>query len=75
MNTKYEFGPEAGENLVYIRQVAVSTLPKEVRDQVTGLDSLYAVHGADGARLALVKDRGLAFMLARENEMTPVSVH
>lgn len=75
MNTKYDFGPEPVENTVYIRQVAVDTLPKEVRDQVTDTDSLYAVHGVDGSRLALVKDRGLAFLLARQNEMEPVSVH
>ena len=30
---------------------------------------------ADGERLALVKERALAFILARQNELTPVSVH
>lgn len=75
MNTKYDFGPDMGQNTVYIRRVAVSTLPPEVRDQVQGIDSLYAVHDAAGERLALVKDRGLAFMLARQNELSPVSVH
>lgn len=75
MNTKYDFGPEAVENTVYIRRVAVDSLPQEVQQQVEGIDSLYAVHDAEGARLALVKDRSLAFMLARQNELTPVSVH
>lgn len=75
MNTKYDFGTEPADNTVYIRQVAVETLPQEVRDQVSGTDSLYAVHGADGSRLALVKDRVMAFMLARDHELTPVSVH
>lgn len=74
MNTKFDFGPEA-ENTVYIRRVAVDTLPAEVQDQLEGTDDLYAVHGIDGSRLALVKDRNLAFMLARQNELTPVSVH
>ena len=74
MNTKFDFGQET-DNTVYIRRVAVDSLPAEVKEQVEGVDSLYAVHGADGARIALVKDRGLAFFLARQNELTPVSVH
>ncbi|PJA60546.1 MAG: DUF1150 domain-containing protein, partial [Rhodobacterales bacterium CG_4_9_14_3_um_filter_71_31] len=37
--------------------------------------ALYAIHDASGARLALVGDRDLAFVVARQNEMTPVSVH
>ena len=47
----------------------------EVREQAPGLDALYAVHGIDGERLALVRDRHMAFMLARQNELNPVSVH
>lgn len=74
MNTKYDFG-DAGENTVYIRSVRADSLPAELRQQIEGLDSLYAVHGVDGERLALVKDRKLAFFLARQNDMTPVSVH
>ncbi|PIV78887.1 MAG: DUF1150 domain-containing protein, partial [Rhodobacteraceae bacterium CG17_big_fil_post_rev_8_21_14_2_50_63_15] len=29
----------------------------------------------EGERLALVRDRRLAFMLARQNNMEPVTVH
>ena len=36
---------------------------------------LYAVHDADGQRLAVVRDRRLAFVLARQNDLAPVSVH
>ncbi|SDE15973.1 hypothetical protein SAMN05421538_104191 [Paracoccus isoporae] len=75
MNTKYEEMPEANGNTVYIRRVAVDSLPDEVREQASGLDSLYAVHGIDGERLALVKDRQMAFYLARQNDLSPVSVH
>ena len=75
MNEKFDFGPETAGNTVYIRRVAMDTLPDEVRRQVPDVDALYAVHGADGERLALVKDRSLAFMLARQNELEPVSVH
>ncbi|REF67256.1 MULTISPECIES: DUF1150 family protein [Paracoccus] len=75
MNEKFDFGPESAGNIVYIRRVAMDSLPDEVRRQVPGAEALYAVHGADGERLALVKDRSLAFLLARQNELTPVSVH
>ena len=79
MDTKYEFGPEGGdrqhERIVYVRQVAVADLPKEVRDMADGATLLYAVHSTDGERLALVRDRSLAFILARQNDLTPVAVH
>ncbi|RMC33820.1 DUF1150 family protein [Paracoccus alkanivorans] len=75
MDSKFDFGDHPAENIVYIRQVATSTLPQEVRDQLPDIDSLYAVHDTDGERLALVRDRKMAFMLARQNELTPVSVH
>ena len=75
MNTKFEFGPDKGESIVYIRRVMMDSLPEEVRKQAPDVDSLYAVHDAEGARIALVKDRNLAFLLARQNEMTPFSVH
>lgn len=39
------------------------------------LETLWAVHDSDGARLALVADRKLAFILARQNELRPVSAH
>ena len=75
MDTKYEFGPETGERIVYVREVAVAELPEEIQAQALGLETLYAVHDASGERLALVKDRKLAFILARQNDMAPVSVH
>lgn len=75
MDTKFDFGGIDAENIVYIRQVETRTLPREIREQLEGIDSMYAVHDADGERLALVKDRSLAFMLARQNELTPVSAH
>lgn len=61
--------------IVYVRQVKVADLPQEVREQAEGLETLYAVHKEDGERLALVKDRSLAFALARQNDLAPVAVH
>lgn len=79
MNTRYAFGPELGagsdRRIAYVREVAVADLPEEVQDQAEGLTTIYAVHDADGERLALVADRRLAFHLARQNDLAPVSVH
>jgi len=35
----------------------------------------FAVHAADGTRMALIANRDLAFAVVRQNEMEPVSVH
>jgi hypothetical protein len=75
MDTKFELLPDAVERIVYVRPVAVSDLPKEIRDQAQGFKELYAVHNADGERLALVRDKHLAFFLARQNDLAPVNVH
>ncbi len=63
------------DRTVYVKSIAVTDLPREVRAQAEGLELLYAVHGADGQQLALVGDRKLAFSLAREHDYAPVMVH
>ncbi len=75
MNTRFTALPDAGERIVYILPVAVADLPDEIREQVEGVDTLYAVHRPNGERLALVRERGLAFALARQNDLAPVSAH
>jgi hypothetical protein len=79
METKYDFDQDHGPRIAYVRSVNVKDLPDEVQaqvhEQMEGLDTLYAVHSAEGERLALVKDRNMAFVLARQNDMTPVTVH
>ncbi len=75
MNTKYDFKKLDVDKLVYVRQVAVADLPEDVQDQASGIDHLYAVHAADGARIALVMNRSMAFELARQNDFAPVNVH
>lgn len=75
MHMKHDFATDGIGNTVYIRRVALADLPDELRRQVPDADALYAVHGIDGERLALVRDRNLAFALARQNELSPVSVH
>lgn len=64
-----------GQRIVYVRPVDPETLPSDMREQTAGVTELYAVHAANGDRLALVNGQKLAFILARQNDMTPVHVH
>lgn len=78
MNTKFDFNQlddGDGQRLVYIRPVDVTDLPEEMREQAEGRDRIYSVNSEDGLCLALVRDRKLAFALARQNDFAPVEVH
>ncbi|MEN9409015.1 MAG: hypothetical protein RL216_989 [Pseudomonadota bacterium] len=75
MDVKFDGIPEGGSRIVYVRPVKVDDLPAEVQAHAGGLKTIYALHDADGDRLALVRDRALAFALARQNDMAPVNVH
>jgi hypothetical protein len=50
-------------------------LPDDLRQQIGAVETVYSVHRPDGERLALVRDRDLAFLLARQHDLAPVSVH
>lgn len=75
MDTKYEFRDDGVERIVYIRPVAVSGLPDDLRAQLPGLETIYALHDTQGERIALVRNRQMAFALARQNDLAPVNVH
>ncbi|WP_435231906.1 DUF1150 family protein [Pseudopelagicola sp. nBUS_20] len=75
MYTKFDLGSEDEQRIVYVRKVNVFDLPEDMQEQAEGAKSLYAVHSADGERLAVVKERDLAFLLARQNNFDPVTVH
>jgi len=75
MDVPFDFGPDAGEKIVYVRPVAVESLPHAIRAQAGDLRVLYSVNRSDGERLALVVDRKLAFTLARQNNLAPVNAH
>lgn len=75
MNKPFSALPEGARNIVYVRPVAVAELPDEVRDEIGAVEIVYSVNDMTGERLALVKDRDLAFRLARMNDLAPVSVH
>ena len=68
------FQDDDDKRIVYVREVKTADLPEEVRVQTT-LEHLYAIHAPNGAVLALVPDRAQAFVVARQNEFSPVSVH
>ncbi|SDW70681.1 hypothetical protein SAMN05444358_1011553 [Ruegeria halocynthiae] len=74
MNTPIEINTE-GNRIVYVKAVDVADLPRDVREQAGDLNQLYAVHDSDGQQLALVADRKMAFILAREHDLSPVAVH
>jgi hypothetical protein len=75
MNSRFNFKSDDDNRIVYVRPVDTRDLPDDVREHTEGQDQIYAVHAADGQRLALVKDRALGFHLARENDLSPVNVH
>ncbi len=65
-------------NLVYVREVPASEILAEapMPDMDVDPDAMwYAVHAADGARLAVLNDRDAAFLAARQHDLKPVSVH
>ena len=74
MDTKFNFS-DLGDRVVYVKSVDVAGLPDEVREAAGDREQLFAVHDSDGQQLALVADRQMAFVLARQNDMQPVTVH
>ena len=74
MDTKFNFA-DLGDRVVYVKSVAVADLPDDVQEVAEGREQLFAVHDSDGQQLALVADRRMAFTLARQNDMQPVTVH
>ena len=75
------FADLGGPDLVYVREVSGAEVMAAVSEEaveehhLTPEQTLYALHRADGARLAVLGDRESAFAAARMNELAPVSVH
>lgn len=74
MNSKVDLRA-LGSDIVYVKPVEVASLPEAMREQAGNLTTIFAVHDTAGTRLALVADRNLAFMLARQHDKVPVTVH
>ena len=62
------------DRTVYVSVVNVADLPGAVAREISQ-GRVYSLNSSTGERLALVKDRSLAFVLARQNEFHPVPVH
>lgn len=79
--TTEAFAALGAPDLVYVRPVKAAEILAEspvIPEQAANLDpdqTLYAVHRADGARLAVLTDRGSAVAAALAHELAPVSVH
>lgn len=58
--------------IVYVREAAPEQLPDHLRSASV---KFFAVHDRDGKCLAVAADRKVAFALARQNDLNPVSVH
>ena len=64
-------------NIVYVREVLAGELESELGAEVNvpADTKLFAVHAANGQRMAVLDDRNAAFAGARQYELEPVSVH
>ena len=74
MNKAFDLNADVGR-MVYVKPIAVTDLPREVRDQAGELEQLFAVHDAEGQQLALVANRKLAFALAVQHDYAPQPLH
>ena len=79
--TSEAFAALGAPDLVYVRPVkAAEIIESTPAEQIRGFgfqpeQILYAVHRADGARLAVMGDRASAVATALAHELAPVSVH
>ena len=79
--TTEAFAALGAPDLVYVRPIkAREILGATPVDEVEGValtpdQTLYALHSADGARLAVLIDRDTAMAAAIAHELAPVSVH
>ena len=75
------FAALGAPNVVYVRPVrAADILASTPSGRIEGFELdpdqiLYAVHRADGERLAILGDRNAAMAAAVAHELAPVSVH
>lgn len=65
--------PLAGQ-IVYVRAMRPDEIPSDLPEEATG-DDLYSIHDESGLRVGIAPGRDVAFLAARQHELTPVSVH
>ena len=74
------FAALGGPDLVYVRpikasEIIASTPAAHIQGDLQPDMILYAVHRADGERLAVLTDKAAAMAAAVAHELAPVSVH
>jgi len=76
MSTR-DFAAFGAPKIVYVREVGEEAVRDIVGAEATLPDDarFFAVHAADGTRMAIVDDREAAFAGARQYDLEPVSVH
>jgi hypothetical protein len=64
-------------NIVYVREVTAGDIAGDIGSEVDlpADTKLYAVHAANGQRMAVLDDRAAAFAGARQYDLEPLSVH
>jgi len=76
-----DFAALGAPSLVYVRPIKAAEIMADTPvETIRGFDlkpeqTLYAVHRADGARLAVLGDKNSAIAAALAHELAPVSVH
>lgn len=77
--TTEAFAALGAPHLVYVRPIRaaeiLATTPAAQTFELDPEQILYAVHRADGERLAVLSDRNAAITAALAHELAPVSVH
>jgi hypothetical protein len=79
--TNEAFQALGAPDLVYVREIKAKEVLAGARvEGVAGIEidpdqTLYALHSADGARLAVLIDKESAVAAAVAHELVPVSVH
>ena len=76
--TNQDFSAYGAPDLVYVREIRAGEILADIDDIDIELDpeqTLYALYGADGERLAVMMDRETAIAAAQAHDMAPVSVH
>ena len=75
MDQPFDFEAQGLPATVYVRAMAPEELPGDVLSTADEETSFYGVYSEEGEPLAIVPDRTLAFVVARQNALRPVSVH
>jgi hypothetical protein len=75
-----DFAALGGPDLVYVRPIlgaeVLASVPSiKIEGNLAPDQILYAVHRANGERLAILTDRNAAMAAALAHELAPVSVH